>query len=170
MTLHIALVLSAVFASVLAVVGGILWVVLHHLAPQRRRLREITGPAGDRVYSASSAVTSLRSLPHPLFARIAAVVPRTATRTAQVRERLVEAGYRSATAPSIFMAAQLLVPAVSVVVVLAAGGLAASGVACLVAAIGYALPDIALRHLVRQRRQHIANALPDLLDLLVLCL
>jgi len=166
-TLHIAVVLSAVFASVSAVVGGILWVALHRLAPQRRRLREITG---DSVGAAPAAVMRLRSSPHPLVARVAAMMPRTTTRTAQVRERLVAAGYRSAPAASIFASAQLAVPVASVVVVLVAGGVAASGFACLAAAIGYALPDIVLRHLVAQRRQVIAKALPDLLDLLVLCL
>jgi tight adherence protein C len=165
MSLQFALFLSGVFASVLAAVGGILWMTLHHLAPQRRRLREITG---QRNLPGPAVVSSLTSSPHVLLTRIAAIMPRTATRTVQVRERLAAAGYRSGTAPSIFTAAQLVLPAVSVGVVIASG--LSAGVACFVAAVGYALPDIALRYLVRERQQIIANALPDLLDLLVLCL
>lgn len=166
MTLTVALFLCAVFGSVLAVVGGLLWLALHHLAPQRRRLRELTGQPAQ----IPAATAPLTATPHPLFARIAAMMPRSPVRTGQVRERLVAAGYRTANAPSIFTAAQILLPAASIVVVLVAGGLAASGIACLVAAVGYTLPDIALRHLVRRRRAVIADALPDLLDLLVLCL
>lgn len=166
MTLTVALFLCAVFGSVLAVVGGILWLALHHLAPQRRRLRELTGQPAQTP----AATAPLTAMPHPLFTCIAAMIPRSPVRTGQVRERLVAAGYRTANAPSIFTAAQILLPLASIVVVLVAGGLAASGIACLVAAVGYTLPDVALRHLVRRRRAVIADALPDLLDLLVLCL
>lgn len=166
MTLKVALFLCAVFGSVVAVVGGLLWLALHHLAPQRRRLRELTGQPAQTP----AATAPLTATPHPLFARIAAMMPRSPMRTGQVRERLVAAGYRTANAPSLFTAAQILLPAASIVVVLAAGGLAASSIACLVAAVGYPLPDVALRHLVRRRRAVIAEALPDLLDLLVLCL
>ena len=166
MTLKVALFLCAVFGSVLAVVVGLLWFALHHLAPQRRRLRELTGQPAQTP----AAAAPLTEMPHPLFARIAAMMPRSPMRTGQVRERLVAAGYRTANAPSIFTAAQILLPAAAIVVVLAAGGLAASGIACLVAAVGYPLPDVVLRHLMRRRRAVIADALPDLLDLLVLCL
>ena len=166
MTLQIVFFLAVVFASVLAAVGGILWMTLHHLAPQRRRLREITGQP--TMPAPVVAVSPLSSSPHRLLTRLAAMMPRTATRTGEVRERLAAAGYRAAAAPAIFTAAQLIVPAVSAAVVVIAGF--GAGAACFVAAIGYALPDIGLRYLVRERRQVIANALPDLLDLLVLCL
>ena len=167
MTLQVALFLSGVFASVLAAVGGILWMTLHHLAPQRRRLREITGPPSNTL-PVPAVIGPLTSPPHLVLTRISAMMPRTATRTVEVRERLAAAGYRSAAAASIFTAAQLGLPAVSAAVVLIAGF--SAGAACFVAAVGYVLPDMALRYLVRERRQIIANALPDLLDLLVLCL
>src|SRR4026207_1164280 len=105
MNLQFALFLSGVFASVLAVVGGILWTTLHHLAPQRRRLREITSQPN---LPGPAVVGSLTSSPHVLLTRIAAIMPRTTTRTVQVRERLASAGYRSGPAASIFTAAQLV--------------------------------------------------------------
>jgi tight adherence protein C len=92
-----------------------------------------------------------------------------------VQEMLIHAGYRSARAPALFWAARL---------VLVVGGIAAAFlaapifhikaglvplVAAYFAAIGYVVPAFYVRSKLRARQKEITLALPDALDLLVVC-
>jgi tight adherence protein C len=166
MTVPLALLLAGVFASVLLLVGSGLWMFLHRLSPERRRLRDIVMPPEATAETGSP----VRSGPHPAAVRVAALLPRSPMRHGEVRERLVAAGYRSAGAPVVFTAVQVATPIAAFLVTLATGGMDAAGLAFLLAAIGYLMPEVVLRRLMARRRREIRHGLPDVLDLLVLCL
>jgi tight adherence protein C len=83
--------------------------------------------------------------------------------------KLTLAGFRKPEHVEIFTAIKLLLPIVGIVV----GTFFASNmvIAVLVGGIaGFFLPDLALSHLVTRRQTNIRMALPDALDLLVICM
>jgi tight adherence protein C len=87
---------------------------------------------------------------------------------AQLKKRLLEAGYRDKSTVDTFFAAQLACPIL--------GGLAGSFVqdntafwAFALAVVGYMAPDFWLTKKTSQRRHRIRRSIPDCLDLLVIC-
>ncbi len=92
---------------------------------------------------------------------------------ADVRQRLLHAGYRRPNAGAVFLGIRLALP-------LALGGLAFAAAlafrlpsavlpAACAAILGYVLPSFALDGRVKKRQKEITLALPDALDLLVVC-
>lgn len=103
--------------------------------------------------------------------RLGEMIPRSPAEMSRQQRRLVQAGFRSKDAPLLFLGLQ----AGSVLLVLVAfavsGRLAANvllyGVLSLL--LGAALPDWWLRSAIRRRQERIQLALPDALDLQVVC-
>jgi tight adherence protein C len=88
--------------------------------------------------------------------------------TATLRDRITQAGYRGALAADVYIAARVLLPIVG----LAIGTAIESNrgfwmISC--PAVAYLLPDLVLQHLVRKRRERVRRSLPDMVDLLVIC-
>jgi tight adherence protein C len=94
---------------------------------------------------------------------------------AVVAELLVHAGYRSARAPYLFWGIRVvLVAAFAGLVLLTAPILGATFIVTLLAAsyaaaVAYILPTIIVRSRARARQKEITLALPDAIDLLVVC-
>ncbi|QDT07133.1 Bacterial type II secretion system protein F domain protein [Rubripirellula lacrimiformis] len=93
----------------------------------------------------------------------------------QLREKLVNAGFRRETAPVVFKGLQLILAGVGLFLGGAVGLLTdgfnqgmlmklAGGVVA-----GFALPSLALGHLGKKRKEKIFLGLPDALDLMVVC-
>ena len=91
------------------------------------------------------------------------------------RQMLVHAGYRSPRAPAIFMGSRIACAAVF-------AGLASAGLGFLqlpasrvllwtvvAAGAGFFLPFLFVRHRMRARQEELMKTLPDMLDLLVVC-
>jgi tight adherence protein C len=89
-----------------------------------------------------------------------------------VRRRLVFAGYRRDSHVKIFSAAKLVVPLALCGVVTATGWYRWNALLVFLAAIGvgYLLPDFWLDRRIKARESAIQRGLPDLLDLMVVCL
>jgi tight adherence protein C len=100
--------------------------------------------------------------------RISRVMPRSETRMREMRRRLVNAGFRSTTAPVVYAAAQIVGAFVVFSIVLALTR--ALPLALLALIGGFALPGLWLSHQVRKRARVLRNGLPDVLDLLIVCL
>ena len=83
--------------------------------------------------------------------------------------KLTLAGFRKPEYVEIYTAIKLLLPLVGIVL----GSFFASNlvVAVIIGGVGgFFLPDLVLSHLVTRRQQNIRRALPDALDLLVICM
>lgn len=93
-----------------------------------------------------------------------------------IRLRLVQAGYRSERATVLFLGGRLVAPVVGVMTVLAFGGVLGLNstqritAALLLAAIGYLGPGMVLDRIRLARQAAIRRALPDALDLMLVCL
>lgn len=157
--------LAAVFTSVALGAGTLTSVALRRYTPERKRLRELMRPAGG---DAPRVRFGLTEEPNRLAERICRMMPRSERRMSEMRQRLVMAGYRSQAAPVVFAASQIVGGLIAGLVVLALSGKVP--VACLSMIAGFALPGAWLSRQVRKRQRIVRNGLPDVIDLLIVCL
>jgi len=83
--------------------------------------------------------------------------------------RLASAGFRKSEHIQVYMAVKMLLPVVGIV----AGTFFGSNMIAVISAgamVGFFGPDLVVSHLVKRRQESIKYALPDALDLLVICL
>jgi tight adherence protein C len=160
------------FVAMAAASGAIAYTVLERQAPGRKRLQEPR--AGRRNVDAAPAPLanlSLTDRPSRVVERIASFVPKSPGEMNKLRRRLVRAGYHSMTAAVAFAVAELALPVVLGVAVLLLAGWPGGALYALFAAFaGFMLPSLLLGRLIEQRRVAITNGLPDVLDLLIVCL
>jgi tight adherence protein C len=102
--------------------------------------------------------------------RFERVVPKSQAEVSVVQQRLIRAGYRDDSALKIFYGTKVLVPLVAVLLIL---GLAPRGSFFLYVAalgLGFLVPDFVLGKFISKRQARIRLGLPDVLDLLVICI
>src|SRR5688500_46632 len=167
----LAAALTAVFVSVAFGAGTAAHMMLAEQTTTRRRLRALVdgGELTPRAVTATAAV-ALTATPHPLAVRLASMLPRSAGRVAEIRHRLALAGYRASSAPVAFTAAQVGCALAVAFALFAVGGINHLAWPALGAIGGALLPEAWLMHRRKGREHAIRNAMPDGLDLLVICL
>jgi len=139
--------------------------VLQRYAPARRRLRHLAAPT---VVVGWPRTAGLTEEPNELAERICRLMPRSDKRMGEMRARLVAAGYRSQTAPVFYAAAQIIAALLIGLVVLISTGTLSYAIFGLIC--GFGLPGVWLTIKVRKRTRTIRNGLPDVVDLLIVCL
>lgn len=160
--------LAGAFVAVGLVAGAIANAVLERNAPGRRRLQEAV--AGVRA-PAATVLTTLAERPGPVIERIVSVVPKSPSELNKLRRRLMRAGYHGMTAAMVFSIAELVMPVLLAALVLVFAPWPTSLlVAALGGVVGFVLPSLVLGRLIEHRREAITNGLPDVLDLLIVCL
>ena len=163
------LLISAAVTVFLLVVAVL--VMLTGKDPVEARLMEVS------AYTAPDAGTLMAATPSTGLARVAAQIMGffnpfrglVSGFDQDLAFKLTLAGFRKPEHVEIFTAAKLLLPVVGIV----AGSFFGSNMiaAVLVGAVGgFFLPDLALSYLVTRRQTNIRIALPDALDLLVICM
>lgn len=104
--------------------------------------------------------------------KIERVVPKSQSEVSVVQQRLIRAGFRRDSALKVFYASKLLAP-LAMVVVITVTGLAKQNAFVFYAAglgLGYLAPDFWLGRKIKHRQMEVRRTLPDVLDLLVVCL
>jgi|SRR5579859_1890373 len=98
------------------------------------------------------------------------VLPRSQKEASVVQQRLIRAGYRKDSTVKIFYGTKALVPLLLVMVVFFSGLF--SGFMMYIAALGlgYLAPDFWLGNRIKKRQARIRRSLPDVLDLMVVCI
>jgi len=163
--LELLLTLVAVTLSTGLLAGIAAWSVLRRYAPERRRLRQIASRPAAAEWR---ELTSLTDEPNALAERICRMMPRSSKRMGEMRRRLVAAGYRSLTAPAVYAASQIVCALLCGVVIGVMTGSGPAGILSVIA--GFALPGLWLSMRVKTRARVIRNGLPDVVDLLIICL
>jgi tight adherence protein C len=99
------------------------------------------------------------------------VVPKSQAETSVVQQRLIRAGYRKDSAISFFYGAKVVVPLALCFVVFFSGIGKGNPLFMYVAAagLGYLAPDFWLGRRIKARQTAIRLGLPDVLDMLVIC-
>jgi tight adherence protein C len=163
--------IAMVFLSVGVGAGTLCHIALARHAPERRRLRELTATSSVAVEATGPADTPpLRVQPHPVASRLASMLPRSSGRMAEIRQRLAGAGYRATSAPVVFTAAQVACAGATAGTMLLLGGLEHLAWPALGTIAGALVPELWLMRRRSIHSQAIGDALPDGLDLLVICL
>ena len=112
---------------------------------------------------------------HELLAKVGNLVPASPVDLSNAQKRLYSAGYRSPSALKIFYGAKavltLLLPLVAWIAMVQAG---VSGenlflLVALAAGLGFLGPNEFVNHMVKRRKHRISRALPNALDLMVVC-
>lgn len=99
------------------------------------------------------------------------VVPKSAAETSVVQQRMIKAGFRKDSAMSFFYASKVIVPLALAAVVLVThiGGGNPLFMYVAAAGLGYLVPDFWLGRKIKARQHEVRLALPDVLDMLVIC-
>jgi tight adherence protein C len=99
------------------------------------------------------------------------VMPKSQSDVSVVRQRLIRAGYRKESAVRLFFGAKLMTPLALCVVLLVTGigRFSPFFLYLLALALGYMSPDFWLGKQISKRQAKIRRSLPDVLDLLIIC-
>ena len=100
------------------------------------------------------------------------VLPKSQAEVSIVQQRLIRAGYRSDSAVKLFYGAKVLVPLALCLLALATNSVHGNSffVYAIALGLGFLLPDFWLGRRIKTRQMHIRRGLPDVLDLLVICI
>lgn len=104
--------------------------------------------------------------------QIEKVLPKSQADASSIQKKLTMAGFRSDIAVNLFTGVRYLVPVLLLAIVWITGAVSFNPllISMLALAIGYLLPDMGVRYLVSQRQKKIRKGLPDVLDMLVICI
>lgn len=167
--------------AVFMAIGVISWFALAYffVAKDERaeqRLAELSDPRarkGDRDTKKTEALQRVLQKSAPALAK--SLTPTNEKDMSKLRQTLVEAGFRSETAPVTYLAIRAIV-AIAFLALGGGGALFIYGLTSaaairgfMVGAIGFYLPTFILGYLGKRRKQQIFYGLPDALDLMVVC-
>jgi tight adherence protein C len=170
MPVSVVLTLLAVFASVALLVGLGASRVLLWTAPGRRRVRELGKPQGGGVLKSAAVVQVSRPGARLGWSRM---IPRSPKDMNRIQRNLAVAGIRGPGGAAVYAAAELLLPVLFALIAVSFLGIhsrTAWAGAAFAALVGFLLPGLVLDRLIAVRRKQIRHALPDVLDLLIVCL
>ncbi len=161
---------------------GVLWFAVVMAATAVAAQRYWARPATymDRVGDGLDAAHGARSAESPLFTRLmqsmGEKMPTSPAKAQALHRKLMAAGFRSESAPSVVRGLQLVTAFLAALGWLAAWSAGrfltfetALGVTLVFAAAGFILPGEVLHLLVGRRRRILRHALPDAIDLMVIC-
>jgi len=158
------------FIAVALASGAVAWVVIERQAPGRKRLRVAVAESRGTA-AAPTGPNPLTERPNPIVERIASFVPKSPVEMNRLRRRLVRAGYHNLTAAVVFSMGEVVTPVLfglPLLLLIAWPQGVLFGI--LGAIVGFLVPSVVLGRLIDRRRKAISNALPDVLDLLIICL
>jgi len=100
------------------------------------------------------------------------MLPRSQAEVSVVTQRLQRAGFRDESAVKIFYGSKVLTPLLMIILFMISGIGAYGGIFMYViaAGVGFLAPDFWLGKRISKRQSHIRRGLPDVLDLLVICI
>lgn len=163
-----------VFAAVLFIVVALSRIVSRPTAVVDERLKDISAfgeAAGDlRLMMTSRKDTFLEHF----LGRLSKLVPQ-AFRPFDVRMLMVQAGYRRPSAVAVYIGSKLLlavllpIAVLSPGVVLGRGGAGFLALAVALVLLGWFIPNVFISRKIAARKTEIIHALPDALDLMVVC-
>lgn len=134
------------------------------------RISSAINPQVRRQKTLKTTISDTREVLEGVVERFEKVVPRSEAETGVIQERLVRAGFRSESAQKAFYGAKVLTPLVLIAIVLISG-LGSSNIFWIIAAagLGFLAPDFVLGQLISKRQAKVRRGLPDVLDMLVIC-
>ncbi|HEV2274067.1 MAG TPA: type II secretion system F family protein [Acidobacteriaceae bacterium] len=119
-----------------------------------------------------STIQQTKSSLGGMVERFERILPRSQAEVSVVQQRLIRAGYRSDSAVKVFYGAKVLLPVslALLAMVTRASSYSPFFVYAMALGLGFLVPDFWLGRRISNRQAHIRRGLPDVLDLLVICI
>jgi tight adherence protein C len=158
------------FVAVFLGIAGVGILLLPHESA-KTRIAAVIEPAHEHL-GLRERLKSTRSSLHSVVERFESVLPRSKAEMEQIQQRLARAGYRGEGALNNFYSAKVIVP-LSLAAVALVSGLGAMNPFLVYSSslgMGFLLPNFWLDWQVKRRQKQIRRSLPDVLDLLVICI
>ncbi len=148
--------------------GGLL---LFYREAMLKRISEVINPETKQDRSLKGTIQQTGSLLSGVMERLEHMLPKSKQEVSVVSQRMIRAGYRNESAVKIFYGSKVLMPLLLCVVVAATRLTGSNPFIMYTAAlgIGFLLPDFWLGKQIKKRQKRITRGLPDVLDLLVIC-
>lgn len=143
--------------------------------PLADRLSDLEKSNPFKAYAEAGLAARQESAAERVFEPLSKLIPKSSNEVGKTAKKLMRAGYRSRSATTIFYGIKVAVILSSTIILIVTGqfislttqNLLLSLLACV--AGGFILPDFILSTRVTARQEKIQLALPDALDLLVVC-
>jgi tight adherence protein C len=168
MNLELMLPLAGIFLSVALAAGALTSMILARTSPARRRLQPAIG-AEPRLGFFDQLSSFFRAPKNPVR-HLAKNPDGVSTKITRLQRRLESAGWRDPDAANYFALAEIASPIICGLLPLALLGVDGWMLALVMAVAGYLLPDLVLTRATRRHQKAIQNALPDAIDLIVVCI
>ncbi len=169
---HLLLFNTTLLLAIFSLALAIYWWATQPASPVDERLKEINPRVSQELSPPQVSKVIVEHVAKPI-SQLAPPSPRNVRR---LRRRLIRAGLLNENAVFIYsairLASAIFFPAVTVVaLIITRRTFDTSAIALLLIAIGFGLylPSFVLSHLVSRRQRQIVRALPDALDLMVVC-
>jgi tight adherence protein C len=135
------------------------------------RISTAINPQVRRQKNLRSTILDTREVLEGVVERFEKVVPKSQAEVSIVQERLIRAGYRQGSAVKVFYGAKVMTPLALCLLALVSGVGSTNSffiyIACL--GLGFLAPDFVLGKLISNRQAKVRRGLPDVLDMLVIC-
>jgi tight adherence protein C len=135
------------------------------------RISTAINPQVRRQKNLKSTILDTREVLEGVVERFEKVVPKSQAEVSIVQERLIRAGYRQGSAVKVFYGAKVMTPLALCLLALVSGVGSTNSffiyIACL--GLGFLAPDFVLGKLISNRQAKVRRGLPDVLDMLVIC-
>ncbi len=167
---EIIVALGGVFASVALLTGLAAFVILSRPSLTQRRLEALRQPDAAAHVVLTGSLTAGRD---PKLARWSRLLPRSVKDMSRLERRLASAGTTSRAAAVALRTAEIVLPVLGGSAALLWFGFRSPtgwAAAIMCGVLGALLPGFYLDYKVAGRRKRIRNGLPDVLDLLIVCL
>jgi tight adherence protein C len=126
---------------------------------------------GAKQKTLKTTILDTREVLEGVVERFERVIPRSAAEVSVVQQRLIRAGYREDSALKVFYSAKVFTPLILCLIATVTGFAKQNPffiyVACL--GLGFIAPDFWLGRQITNRQTKIRRGLPDVLDMLVIC-
>ena len=169
----VTIILLSTFVSIALIVMAIYWLLFRPVSATAQRLQELEDP---RSMGAAQSIepNSMESLAARLAEPINRLVPPSAADAKKLQRQLMQAGYRSDSAPAVYRVTQLglmlILPAAIVLLWSATARPLSDALmpALFAFGAGFLLPRFILNRLIASRKLRITWGLADALDLMVI--
>lgn len=157
--------LFGVFAFLVTALFALGWALLQPRADVRQRMQWLLGRSAK-----TAARPAVKGRFFEVLEPLAKAIPKSPANVSRTRALLIHAGYRDERYVKIYSATSVLAVLAAGLIILVSGAAVRSPVAALaLAGAAYFIPLLVLKRLISKRQAAIQQALPDALDLCVIC-